>query len=116
MKKIYVVNKNKAGVSAVIGVILMVAITVAIAGVVYVYIQSMMNDEAYKYNDVQSGEIDYIYQRGLDDKTIIIINGRSLSLDNDLSFFDGIEKGDYVTLYLRGNNFNDWVCDHWEYV
>lgn len=35
---------NKKGVSAVIGVILMVAITVAIAGTVYVYVSDILYD------------------------------------------------------------------------
>ena len=42
MKKI---SKNKKAVSAVIGVILMVAITVVIATTVYVYVAGMVNSE-----------------------------------------------------------------------
>lgn len=37
---------DKAGVSAVIGVILMVAITVAIAATVYVYVSGMIGDDS----------------------------------------------------------------------
>jgi uncharacterized protein (UPF0333 family) len=45
MRNIKYYSKNKAGVSAVIGVVLMVSITVAIAATVYVYVSNMMDQE-----------------------------------------------------------------------
>lgn len=45
--------KGKKAVSAVIGVILMVAITVAIAATVYVYVESLREDEAEEPNPVE---------------------------------------------------------------
>jgi hypothetical protein len=48
-------NKKGLGVSAVIGVILMVAITVAIAGTVYIYVTMQLE---------QNGESEYIYMNG----------------------------------------------------
>jgi len=52
MKKLI---KNKAGVSAVIGVILMIAITVALAVTVYVYVSGLNPDS----------EADYVYKTGI---------------------------------------------------
>ena len=103
--------KNNKGVSAVIGVVLMVAITVAISGTVYVYISGMMEKNDWTVNMVVEGRVDYIYQRGLDNKTIVIINMQSFTLDNDLDFFDGIEVNDNIRLFLIGS-----FCDKWEYV
>lgn len=50
---------NNKGVSAVVWVILMVAITVAIAGTVYVYVSNMIDAESYTYE----GKIDFISER-----------------------------------------------------
>jgi flagellin-like protein len=51
---------NNKGVSAVIGVILMVAITVAIAGTVYVYVSNMIGSSTtYEY----IGTIDYLTEK-----------------------------------------------------
>jgi len=47
------VNGNEEGVSAVIGVILMVAITVAIAATVYVYVSGMIGGTPDKTPEVQ---------------------------------------------------------------
>jgi flagellin-like protein len=44
MRNIRYYSKNKKAVSAVIGVVLMVAITVAIAATVYFYVSTMIND------------------------------------------------------------------------
>jgi flagellin-like protein len=48
MKKCLKCGKNK-GVSAVVGVILMVAITVAIAFTTYVYVSDALTDKEYLY-------------------------------------------------------------------
>lgn len=45
MRNIRYYSKNKKAVSAIIGVVLMVAITVAIAATVYVYVSTMMDQE-----------------------------------------------------------------------
>jgi ABC-type maltose transport system permease subunit len=57
MKKI-INKKNKTGVSAVLGVILMVAITVAIAATVYYYVSTIVNSS--DNNTVICGKIKYI--------------------------------------------------------
>jgi flagellin-like protein len=51
-------KKNKA-VSAVIGVILMVAITVAIAATVYIYIQELYNEQQASKFEI-TGDIIYV--------------------------------------------------------
>lgn len=57
MKRKSKCRKNEAGVSAVIGVIMMVAITVAIAAVVYVYVSGMVGSTA----DAEEETPTYIY-------------------------------------------------------
>ena len=71
----------------------------------------MMENNNWDVNLVVEGHVDYIYKRGLDNKTIVIINMQSFILDNDIDFFKGIEVNDNIRLYLIGS-----FCDKWEYV
>ena len=77
--KKYEFRQDNNAVSAVIGVILMVAITVAIAATVYVYVSGMVgeyNDTGSTYTDVdiRTGEI--IYKENL-----IFITRRDIQIE-----------------------------------
>lgn len=109
---------NNKGVSAVIGVILMIAITVAIASVVYVYVSGMMYNTSPRYEYVVEGEVDYIYSRGLDNNTVIITNKMSYIVSNDLTYFKGIEGNDNIRFYITKYYNTDGVdfVNDWEYI
>lgn len=102
MKKI----NNKKGVSAIIGVILMVAITVVIAGTVYVYISGMM-DTDFKTSYVVEGEFNYIYNTS-DDMRVLIVGHTAYNIDNPISDFDALVNGDNIRLFFYGNHIQQW--------
>lgn len=72
--------KKKAGVSAVIGVILMVAITVAIAATVYVYVSGML-DETEDIELTVEGTVTSVVNAGLD--TTWNTTVYNITLDNE---------------------------------
>ena len=80
---------NNKGVSAVIGIILMVVITVAIALTVYVYVDSLLREP----------EIERVYISGNVTKIEKIYSG---DVDYRITF-------DYNNTYLIGNADMDWV-------
>jgi FlaG/FlaF family flagellin (archaellin) len=81
MKSNRSLKKKEAGVSAVIGVILMVAITVAIAAVVYVYVEDIVELDTH-YGSVSgnitskfiTGESTLYYHFVLDDKQDVSVS------------------------------------------
>jgi len=86
--------KEEVGVSAVIGVILMVAITVAIAATVYVYITSTIEDpETEKY----TGVLHKVKSQG--DHSKIVIGDKTLKIHGDLDCLACL-VGKEVTIYV----------------
>ena len=88
---------NNKGVSAVIGVILMVAITVAIAGTVYVYVANI-----YDYGDAPEDDISGMVidkYRFYTEVFILVIQNDSLDIIKevytDLDTFYSYDIGNY---------------------
>jgi flagellin-like protein len=91
------VGENKFGVSPVIGIILMVAITIVLSGMLYYWIQdlSSSNEKGLSYVGFDVNEV-----AGSDDWVITIqqIQGNSIPLD-DLALI--ITKVEGITLYEK---------------
>ena len=90
--------KKDKGVSAVIGVILMVSITVAIAATVYVYVSNMLVDDTTIEDKLES----IIF-----DKVIITNNSYKY---NDIFIYEKIKYSDFYevefNLIIDDNNYN----------
>lgn len=128
MKKVI---KNDASVSAVIGVILMVAITVAIAGTVYVYVSGYVNnapldeDLIYKvgvpqgfYQDENGTTLfvfnyEYLDLQHLDEDEVTHFIGQNVTLilqnyTGRWGNYDYIYKGIYLNLDVTLNSVKIW--------
>ena len=88
---------NKKAVSAVIGVILMVAITVAIAATVYVYVKGNIGNRAPYWDVKVSGNVTKVVEYYYNENNIVY----NITLDYNNSFFT-IE-----------NQKIDWVLGQW---
>jgi len=96
--------KEEAGVSAVIGVILMVAISVAIAATVYVYVSGIADDtEKARYYDNENIMVQLEQIRGEDDILTLTIFSRE-NYTIHLFFIDGDDK-------LKSKTLEFSICD-----
>jgi len=109
--------EHDGAVSAVIGVILMVAITVAIAATVYVYVSGLGNTPS----ELETAAV--ATAQGTEDQIKLILahggkhysNGYNVSQDVTI-YINGTKVGPYTTeIWITGGQlFIGWNVDHWE--
>jgi len=87
--------KEEDGVNAVVGVILMVAVTIAIAAVVYVYVQTVINEGIPR---TYSGVLHKVVSKGDDSK--IVIGNKTLNVHGDITNL-AVLVGQNVTIYVQ---------------
>ena len=107
MKKL--INK-KAGVSAVIGVILMVAVTIAIAFTVYVYVNNMFVD--VDYTEYISGNLTNI-QYSSENKYLITLDNDSyvIGFDRYKDEFYSFTIGNFYTFRIAPDDTTTLVIE-----
>ena len=94
--------KNNNGVSAVIGVILMVAITVAIACTVYVYVDSMNLPESVNQEGVYKGYLLEHRYKGDDDYFLKLnTTDGDIFLNVTIEFNTFFEDGNYYQISVN---------------
>lgn len=90
---------NKKGVSAVIGVFLMVAITVAIASVVYVYVSGIYNLETQKIYGQANITDKYVIDGQWNVEYYFELDGNETK-EVSLEIYRQLEIGDVYTWYV----------------
>jgi len=100
-------RKNK-GVSAVVGVIIMVSVTFAVAAVVYVYVEGltneMQNEDIFEY----TGILQEVKSNSLKQNEIVM-NNHTMNVDGDIGQLTCL-LGQNITVILRH------TPDNYEYV
>ena len=100
---------NNKCVSAVIGVILMVAIVVAIAGTVFLYVSSMIHDESSK--EYISGYLTDIYHV-TESKFCVTLDNDSyfVSFDKDKDEYYSFTVGNYYWFRIYLDTWTNEYC------
>jgi len=106
---------NKNGVSAIIGVILMIAITVAIACTVYIYVANMFDNEYYiETGIVVKTEVFYGGCQHTDFCNIYFANNWSFWFNPSIEIVEFLPLNETYSFYLKEETNSDGLvilCD-----